>query len=398
MNTPVLVDVQGLWKCYSRSLKHSLWYGVLDLFRESIGHSGDTRNLRPSEFWALRDVSFQVRRGESVGLMGHNGAGKTTLLKLINGLIKPNRGMIAVTGSVRAIIALGAGVNPVLTGRENIRIAGAILGYSEKEMARRFDEIVAFSELEEFIDTPVQSYSSGMLARLGFSVAIHTQPDILLVDEVLAVGDLNFAIKCYRKISEFRNQGGTIFLVSHNPYAVRTNCDRAIWIEHGQIQKIGTANEVCSIYEQFSARQDETKGEQRYLDDSLEITNVAYPAVIQSGQPFWVEFEIEASRPITNPIVAIAISNVTTQILISNNSLTDHFKFSIHKGKNIIRIHYDHLPLVRGMYYISLIVAEKYMNNQLATLLNAYKFEIQTSADDYGAGMYKLSPTWESEA
>lgn len=398
MDSPVLLDVQGIWKRYSRSLKRSLWYGVLDLARESIGYNGGTQNLRPSEFWALRDIFFQVRRGESVGLMGHNGAGKTTLLKLINGLIKPTRGRIAVTGSVRALITLGAGFNSVLTGRENIRIAGAVLGYSDHEMARRFDEVVAFSELEEFIDTPVQFYSSGMLARLGFSVAIHTQPDILLVDEVLAVGDLNFAIKCYRKIYEFRNQGGTIFLVSHNPYAIRTNCDRAIWIEHGQIREIGSANDVCGAYEQFSARADTKAAEQHYLDDSLKITKVIYPPSIQSGDAFSIEIDIEASRSIESPIVAVTINNVTAQILIANTSLTDHVPLTIKKGRTTIRVQYDRLPLVRGTYYLSLVVAEQNMNNQLAALLNMYKFEVQTSTDDYGAGMYRLSPTWESHS
>jgi ABC-type multidrug transport system ATPase subunit len=299
---------------------------------------------------------------------------------------------------VRALIALGAGFNPVLTGRENIRIAGAVLGYSEVEMKKRFDEIVAFSELDEFIDTPVQSYSSGMLARLGFSVAIHTQPDILLVDEVLAVGDLNFAIKCYRKISEFRNQGGTIFLVSHNPYAIRTNCDRAIWIERGQIREIGTANDVCGAYEQFSARADTTVAEQRYLDESLKITQVSYPSSIQSGEAFPVEIEIEAIRPIESPIIGVTISNVTAQILVSNTSSTDHVPLTIKKGKNLIRVQYGQLSLVRGTYYISVIVAEQHMNNQLATLLNMYKFEVQTNMDDYGAGMYKLSPAWEQKA
>ena len=395
MDSPVLVDVQGLWKRYCRSLKRSLMYGTLDIIKESIGHKSETQSLRTDEFWALKDVSFQIHRGESIGLMGHNGAGKTTLLKLINGLIKPNHGRISVTGSVRALIALGAGFNPILTGRENIRISMAILGFSEREMTKQFDEIVAFSELDEFIDTPIQSYSSGMLARLGFSVAIHTQPDIMLVDEVLSVGDLNFAIKCYRKISEFRNQGGTIFLVSHNPYAIRTNCDRAIWIEYGQIQKIGTANEVSGAYEQFSARADTTVAKQHYLDDSLKITNVTYPSSIQSGDAFSLEINIEASRSIACLIVCVTINNVTGQILISNDSLTDHFPLPIQKGRTTIRLSYDHLALVRGTYYLSLVVAEQHMNNQLAALLNKYKFDVRTSTDDYGAGIYKLLPTWQ---
>src|SRR5579859_2800592 len=188
------IEVAEVSKRYCRSLKKSLWYGLRDMGNELTGRGQQADRLRPAEFWALRDVSFGVKRGESVGLVGHNGAGKTTLLKLINGLVKPSSGMIKVRGSVRALIALGAGFNPVLTGRENIRVASALLGFSERETRDRFDEIVAFSELEEFIDTPVQSYSSGMLARLGFAVAVHTRPDILLVDEVLAVGDLRFEI------------------------------------------------------------------------------------------------------------------------------------------------------------------------------------------------------------
>src|SRR5215210_586863 len=204
-----MIRVEGVSKRYSRSLKHGLWYGVRDVMKEIAGRGQAAEDLRPHEFWALRDVSFDVARGESVGLIGHNGAGKTTLLKLINGLIKPSRGRITVHGSVRALIALGTGFNPVLTGRENVRVASALLGYGERETRDRLEEIVEFSEIGEFIDAPVQSYSSGMLARLGFAVAVHTRPDILLVDEVLAVGDLNFAIKCYRKISEFRNHGGS---------------------------------------------------------------------------------------------------------------------------------------------------------------------------------------------
>jgi ABC-type multidrug transport system ATPase subunit len=218
------------------------------------------------------------------------------------------------------------------------------------------------------------------------------------VDEVLAVGDLNFAIKCYRKISEFRNQGGTIFLVSHNPYAIRTNCDRAIWIEQGQLREIGSANDVCGAYEQFSARADTTVAEQSYLDDSLKITKVTCPSSIQSGNSFFIEIDVEASRSIESPIVTMTINNVTAQILVSNNTLTDHIPLAIQRGRTTIRMQYDQLPLARGTYYISLVVAERHMNNQLAALINMYKFEVQTSTEDYGAGMYKLLPTWESHS
>ena len=266
-----VIEVEHVSKRYSRELKRSLWYGIKDIGKEVVGRGQFADTLRPSEFWALRDVSFSVGRGEAVGLIGHNGAGKTTLLKLINGLIKPNAGRISVNGSVRALIALDAGFNPVLTGRENVKVASAVLGLGEREIAGRLEEIVEFSEIGDFIDSPVRSYSSGMLARLGFSVAVHTQPDVMLVDEVLAVGDLNFAIKCYRKIDEFRNNGGAIVLVSHNAYSIRSNCDRVVWIEHGLVQEIGETVDVCDAYEAAVARQDATSAIQEYSDGSVTL-------------------------------------------------------------------------------------------------------------------------------
>jgi len=395
MEQAVLIDIKEVSKRYSRSLKRSLWYGVQDVLKEFTGQSQASSGLRTGEFWALRDVTFQVRRGESVGLIGHNGAGKTTLLKLINGLIKPNWGQIAVTGSVRALIALGTGFNPVLSGRENILIASAVLGYSDKETHQHFDEIVAFSEIGEFINAPVQSYSSGMLARLGFAVAIHTQPDILLVDEVLAVGDLNFAIKCYRKISEFREQGGSIMLVSHNPYAIRTNCDRAVWIEGGAIQQIGPSGEVCDAYELFVARKDTLGGEQRHVDSTMEVLGLTYPQVIGSGDEFIVEINLRSTRPLENPIVAVSISNVSGQTLLSNISSTDGAALSIPAGVSAFRLRYPSLPLARGLFSLNLVVAEKSINNQLAALVNCYKFEVRADAQNYGAGIFKLEPEWE---
>lgn len=395
MEQPVLIDIQNVSKRYSRSLKLSLWYGIRDVLKEFSGQSQSSGVLRPGEFWALRDISFQVRRGESVGLIGHNGAGKTTLLKLINGLIKPNGGRIAVTGSVRALIALGTGFNPVLSGRENIWIASAVLGYSDEETRQRFDEIVAFSEIGEFINSPVQSYSSGMLARLGFAVAIHTQPDILLVDEVLAVGDLNFAIKCYRKISEFREQGGSIIFVSHNPYAIRTNCDRAVWVENGVIEQVGSANEVCDAYELYVARKDTQAGEQRHVDDAVEVLGLTYPQVINSSDEFVVEIKLHTKRLLESPLLVVSISNISGQILLSNVSSIAGVALSIPVGVSVIRLRYPNLPLVRGLFSLNLVVAEKSINNQLAALINCYKFEIRTDPEDHGVGMFKLQPEWE---
>jgi homopolymeric O-antigen transport system ATP-binding protein len=391
-----VIEVEHVAKRFSRSLKRGLWYGMRDAGKELVGRGQEASDLRRSEFWALRDVSFAVGKGESVGLIGHNGAGKTTLLKLINGLIKPTQGTITVRGSVRALIALGTGFNPVLTGRENITVASAVLGYGKKETCHRFDEIVEFSEIGEFIDAPVQSYSSGMLARLGFAVAVHTQPDILLVDEVLAVGDLNFAIKCYRKIAEFRRSGGSIVLVSHNPYAIRSNCDRVVWIEHGTVQRIGLVNDVCDAYEVAVARQDVPAAREEYSDGTVSLVGIEYPAVIETGAPFFVELEFRAARTLERPIVALSFSTAGGQPVVATTSPTDHMDLAIGAGSSSVRVAYDSLPLARGVYSINIVVAEGWMNNQVLALLRHRQFEVQVPRGEPAAGILHIRPTWES--
>jgi lipopolysaccharide transport system ATP-binding protein len=223
-----LIEASGLSKKFCRSLKRSLWYGIKDLGAEVIGRNAERGTLRTGEFWAVRDLSFELYPAETVGLIGPNGAGKTTLLRILNGLIKPDEGRVTVRGHVQALIALGAGFNPILTGRENIYVNASILGIPKAEVDRRLDSIVDFAGIPEFIDSPVQSYSSGMTVRLGFAVAAHLQPDILLVDEVLAVGDEGFQVKCLNKIGELKMNGTAIILVSHNMHTVSTYSDRVL--------------------------------------------------------------------------------------------------------------------------------------------------------------------------
>lgn len=208
-------------------------------------HAGQSSIL-----WALRDVSFTLSQGESLALVGANGAGKTTLLKLLSNITTPTSGTIYKRGKLSALIELGAGFHPDLTGRENIFLNGTILGLKRSEIQRRFDEIVAFSELERFIDTPIKRYSSGMVVRLGFSVASCIQPDILLVDEVLAVGDISFQQKCLHRIHELLRQGTSIIFVSHNLYLVKAVCNSALYLEKGVIKAQGSTAEVLKVYEQ----------------------------------------------------------------------------------------------------------------------------------------------------
>lgn len=249
-DAPVIIDVQHLYKQYARaearaSLRHEAGSAVGRIF-------GLARTSTPKdEFFALHDVSFQVRQGESVVIFGRNGSGKTTLLRLLSGVTRPTRGSVRVTGRYASLIALGAGFNPEMTGRENIFLNAAIYGMPPKTIAPLIDPIIDFAELDQFIDMPVKLYSSGMYARLGFSVAIHILPDIIFVDEILAVGDVAFQQKCTVRIKQLRDEGRTFVIVSHSLGGVGALVDRALWLNSGKLMLDGPLDTVWSAYQQF---------------------------------------------------------------------------------------------------------------------------------------------------
>lgn len=395
----VVIDFNNVSKKFCRNLKRSLIYGLIDIFKVTTGISKDDINLRKHEFIALDNVSFKIRKGESVGLIGHNGAGKTTSLKLINGLILPNKGTISVNGTVGALIALGTGFNPILTGRENIKIAAAVNGYTNKKIQEKFSQIVEFSEIGEFLDAPIQTYSSGMLARLGFSVAVHLNPDILLVDEVLAVGDLNFVIKCFNKISEFRRNGGSMLLVSHNMYNIRSNCEKAIWIEHGKVQHSGPSDEVCDEYEKYSAIQMNNSPEQAgsfYCAENITIKSFDYSKIVYDGR-LTITIVIESKYQINKPIVNFAFYNMSNVCVISNTTEEVDTSIIIGKGKTKIQISYDQLLLKNGIYTINWVIASQDINNQIATSVNSENFEVKNSNTYNNVGIFKMVPFWSVE-
>lgn len=204
--------------------------------------------LKYEEFWALKNVNFDVQKGEVLGIIGHNGAGKSTLLKVISGILKPTEGTLEVRGNIVPMLELGSGFDTDLTGRENIFLNGSILGYSEQYLKDKYDEIVAFSELGKFIDIPIRNYSSGMLMRLAFAIATVVQPEILIVDEILAVGDADFQAKSKKRMMELMSGGATVLFVSHNIEQIREMCSRVLWLEHGEMKMIGETNTVCDKY------------------------------------------------------------------------------------------------------------------------------------------------------
>lgn len=206
------------------------------------------RELHFQEFWALKNVSFELEKGDSIGIIGLNGSGKSTLLKIISGVLKPTKGSVETVGSIAPLIELGAGFDMDLSARENIYLNGAILGYDREYMSKRFDEIIQFAELENFVDTAIKNFSSGMVARLGFAIATMNVPDILVIDEILAVGDFKFQQKSFARMQEMLQSGATVVFVSHSIEQVKQICNKALWLEHGDVKMFGNAQEVCDIY------------------------------------------------------------------------------------------------------------------------------------------------------
>jgi len=335
-----LVEVKGLSKKFCRRLKRSLWYGIRDIGAELIGSKRDHVKLRKEEFWALKDVSFEIKQGELVGLIGANGAGKTTLLKLLSGLIKPDEGEITIRGKIQALIALGAGFNPILTARENIYINGAVLGFTKKQMDQSIEKIMDFAEIGEFIDMPVHSYSSGMQVRLGFSVAVNLKPDILIVDEVLAVGDASFRRKARNKMMELLHSGISVLFVSHNIALVSSMTSRCIYLEKGRVAAIGASDEVTSRYLTDSIKKSkESQGYEAQEDILMTSAYLTVPDVFvlervrlrnhadddtyefNTYDNIKLEFALQFLQPLEKVLLALTIRDQVDDVVICSSKM-----------------------------------------------------------------------------
>ena len=317
----IVLETRLASKKYCRSLRRSMWYGLADLTRDVIGLHGPSHRLRTHEFWAVNEVSVQVQRGECLGLVGANGAGKSTLLKMLHGMIRPDKGRIRIRGRTAPLIEVGAGFHPQLTGRENIYVNAAILGLSKAETDQVFDAIVDFADLGDFIDSPVKFYSSGMYVRLGFSVAVHVDPDVLLVDEVLSVGDVRFQSKCFNRVAEMRSAGATMIFVSHNMHHLSSFCDRVLYLKNGQSRVIGEPGEALAAYtgDMMEDRKrelakdvadwSEVNGTGRMVITGVSFLNDVGEEVtaIRSGDPLTVRVGYRSDSGIENPLLDIAV-------------------------------------------------------------------------------------------
>ena len=323
------------------------------------------RNHRSrEEFWALRDVSFVVAPGETVGVIGPNGAGKSTVLKLISRIIEPTSGRITVRGRIGALLELGAGFHPDLTGRENIYLNGSILGLSRADIRRRLDDIIGFAELERFIDVPVKHYSSGMYVRLGFSVAVHTDPEILLVDEVLAVGDQAFQRKCLERIDDLRRQGVTVLFVSHSADMVRSLCSRALWLHEGRLVADGAAEAVVRRYlEQTWGRGEAPPAagdERRWGTGKIRILRVRLldgegreRQQFRTGEPLAVEIQYRAEGRVERPVFGLAVHRSDGVHITGPNTQFAGLDVPAVEGEGTVTYTIPALPLLEGLYHIS---------------------------------------------
>ena len=362
MNDAPLIKVEGVSKKFCLSLKKSLWYGLKDMGNELIGRRhGGHGGLRSKEFWAVHDVSFELKRGECLGLIGRNGAGKTTLLKMLNGLIKPDAGRIEMRGRVGALIALGAGFNPVLTGRENIYINASVLGLSRCEIDAKIDEIIDFAEIGDFIDTPVQNYSSGMSVRLGFAVASSLEPDILLVDEVLAVGDLGFKYKCFRKISSLMERAAVIF-VSHDMGSIASTSTKAMLMNRGQVTAFG--DDCPSVIQSYN-NMFQAGGQFQEGTGDVEVSGIqVVPASpnadgksLRHGTDIAVEFTVSFRS--SEKVAEVVVNFLDQSNTAVAQCMSSRQNFLIHNtGKpQRIRMAFPRLPFNPGTYSAWIIVS-----------------------------------------
>ncbi|QIZ72507.1 ABC transporter ATP-binding protein [Oxynema aestuarii] len=353
------------------------------------------------EFWALKDVSFEIKQGDRVGIIGRNGAGKSTLLKILSRITEPTTGRISIKGRVASLLEVGTGFHPELTGRENIYLNGAILGMSKVEIKRKFDEIVAFAEVEKFLDTPVKRYSSGMYVRLAFAVAAHLEPEILIVDEVLAVGDAQFQKKCLGKMEDVGKEGRTVLFVSHQMAAIQNLCQKAIWLNQGEVITEDKTDIVIGKYlkdsaklPQFSlAERKDRKGTGVIKFTSFQLQNNLRESLrsLCSGQSvrFIFYFENSTGQDLKNLHLGIGIDNqIGERITVLSNEVTGEIFSSVSSNIKSIEIYIKRLPLTPGRYGLTIYSA---INGVVADWIqNAGFFDVE-SGDYYGRG--KIPPS-----
>jgi lipopolysaccharide transport system ATP-binding protein len=407
----IAIKVEGLGKRYRiganqqayRTLKEKLNHTATAPFRtlkalagrNGNGHSSNGDSPKAPTIWAVKDVSFEINRGEVIGIIGRNGAGKSTLLKILSRITEPTEGYADIHGRIASLLEVGTGFQPELSGRENIFLNGSILGMKHAEIRRKFDEIVAFAEVEKFIDTPVKHYSSGMYVRLAFAVAAHLEPEILLVDEVLAVGDVDFQKKCLGSMQSVADSGRTVLLVSHNMALIESLCKRAILLDQGRVSSSGPTTEVIADYlsnaklcesEELSNLPRKRARSTAWFS-SVQILNRDGESArdFRAGDELTVKLGIEASQPILQPWIGIRLRTPSDQLICHIANREAGYQLSALSGSNKIQCQLTGLNLLPGRYIIDVVLADM-LNRDYDNVTGAAYFDVRES-DVFHSGM-----------
>ena len=370
-------DVSKMFKLYHenvRSLKEKV------LFFNKRGYE---------EFWALQDIDIQVKPGETLGIIGANGSGKSTLLKLMTRILYPTTGQVITNGTIAALLELGAGFQPDLTGRENVYLNASILGFSKKEVDKRFDEIVAFAEMERFIDNHVRNYSSGMYIRLGFAVAINVDPDLLIIDEVLAVGDEAFQRKCLDRIGEIQDTGKTIVFVTHNVEVTREICSRVVMIDQGRIVKEGQPREVVNYYHQFMESEEEgrERGNCQIEVTGVSLLNDADKAVndFHTGDNMRIRVAYRANEPVEDPVFGFSIDDYRGYTAYGTNTRLKGLNLGTVSGEGYVDFDLKALPMLDGRYLVSVAIHSRDEQTEYHWLEKLFPFDMHSDiTEDVG--------------
>ncbi len=391
------ITVEGLGKKF-RLMQDRNWTLKATLL---AGH-----RTRYEEFWALRDVSFEIPTGETFGIVGGNGSGKSTLLKVLAGILRADEGSAVARGRLSALLELGAGFHPELTGRENVYLNGSILGFTSREIRNLFDDIVEFAELEQFIDEPVRNYSSGMYMRLGFSVAIHVEPEILLVDEILAVGDLTFQKRCLDRFARLRDEGRTIVVVSHDLDMIGRLCDSSVWINKGELASVGSSSSVLEDFISHDENSDVNVSDQSHqlrlkpddLVKSLELVDVNGHSMSStaSGQPALIRVRYDADKAGEPVTVALGLYRADgTHVSSINSGATT----SAGNDVGVIEVDYEmsSLPVQSGTYEISIALHSRDMTKVFERHTHLFRFEVDPVAGSHQTGLVALGGNWSAK-
>lgn len=375
------------------SKKFRLKHGATQTFKSAALDFIKGGNRSKRDFWALKDVCFEVHRGETLGIIGANGAGKSTLLALISGTMRPTSGTVRSTGTMSSLLELGAGFHPELTGRENVFLYGAIMGLSRRQMNERFDAIVDFAELGKWIDEPVKHYSSGMYVRLGFAVAVEVDPDILLIDEVLAVGDASFQRKCLDRMKDFRARQKAMIIISHDLPTIISVSDRILFLEEGTVHGIGVPSGIVGEYQELVRRKQalgakRVWGTQEAILESVVLLNSAGKQTneFKSGQPLTARLSYFAKHPIRQPVFGFAIKDSSERVVYGNNTQIEKVDLPVIDGRGEIFLTIDPLSVGSGSYLLSFSIHSWDHQTNYCRLDNS--LEIKVASDVPFEGTY----------